>query len=78
MSSEDGSSITLKAESGIPAILVGDDPDRFFVPPYVGSKGWLGIRVAATVDWDEIGDLIRSSYCLIAPKGLARQVAAAT
>jgi predicted DNA-binding protein (MmcQ/YjbR family) len=78
MTSEDGLSITLKAASGIPAILVGDDPARFFVPPYVGSKGWLGIRVDADVDWEEVADLIRSSYCLIAPKRLARHVAAPT
>jgi predicted DNA-binding protein (MmcQ/YjbR family) len=74
MTSEDGSSITLKAARGIPAILVGDDPARFFVPPYVGSKGWLGIRLGVDADWDEIEDLIRSSYRLIAPKRLARQI----
>jgi predicted DNA-binding protein (MmcQ/YjbR family) len=74
MTSEDGSTMTLKAASGIPSILVGDDPTRFFLPPYVGSKGWIGIRLDIDQDWDEIDDLIRSSYRLIAPKRLARLV----
>ena len=28
-------------------------PDRFFVPPYVGGRGWLGVRLDVTVDWDD-------------------------
>jgi predicted DNA-binding protein (MmcQ/YjbR family) len=73
MTSEDGTSMTLKAARGVNAILVGDDPERFFLPKYVGSKGWVGIRLDVEVDWDEIGDLIGESYRLIAPKRLAAQ-----
>jgi hypothetical protein len=71
MTSEDGSSMTCKVDRGVNAILVGDDPDRFFMPKYVASKGWVGIRLDVGHDWDEIGELIRESYRLIAPKRLA-------
>jgi len=55
-------------------VLVGADPDRFFVPPYVGHKGWVGMRLDDDPDWDEVGALVRRSYKLIAPKRLAAQV----
>jgi len=34
-------------------VLVGADPDRFFVPPYVGHKGWVGVRLDPEPDWAE-------------------------
>jgi len=74
MTSEDGTSLTLKAPAGIGAILVGDDPERFFVPAYVGTKGWVGVRLDVEQDWGEIEELLRESYRLIAPKKLAAQV----
>jgi predicted DNA-binding protein (MmcQ/YjbR family) len=74
MTSEDGTSMTLKVDRGVNAILVGDDPDGFFMPKYVASKGWVGISLDADQDWDEIAELIRESYRLIAPKRLAAQV----
>lgn len=63
-----------KAPPGSQEILVGADPARFFVPPYVGSKGWIGIRLDDGPDWDEVAALIRRSYRLIAPQRLARRV----
>jgi predicted DNA-binding protein (MmcQ/YjbR family) len=82
MTSEDWTSMTLKGRPGVQLALVGDDPVRFFVPPYVGSKGWVGIRLQAEGawlehDWDEIADLIQESYRMTAPKRLAEQVTAA-
>jgi predicted DNA-binding protein (MmcQ/YjbR family) len=74
ITSEDGSSMTLKVASGVNAILVGDDPKRFFMPKYVASKGWVGIRLDVDHDWDEVRGLIGESYRLIAPKRLATQV----
>ena len=73
MTSEDGSALTLKVPAGVNAILVGDDPRQFFMPAYVASKGWVGVRLAAVQDWAEIAELIRASYRLIAPKRLAAQ-----
>jgi hypothetical protein len=52
--------------------LVSEDSDRFFVPPYVGGRGWLGVYLdTARVDWAEIDEIVREAYRLIAPKQLA-------
>jgi predicted DNA-binding protein (MmcQ/YjbR family) len=71
MTSEDGSSLTCKAPPGVQQVLVASDPDRFFVPPYVGSKGWVGIRLDPGLDWGELAELAEESYRLIAPKRLS-------
>lgn len=70
----DGSTITLKADVvEREALLAQGDP--FFVPPYVGDKGWLGIRSDhSEADWEEIAELIATSYCLVAPQRLAATV----
>src|SRR5579883_2833752 len=60
-----------KAPPGSQTILVGADPRRFFVPPYVGHKGWVGMRLDSTVDWGEVAELVKRSYRMTAPKKLA-------
>lgn len=65
---DDAVAVWCKAQPGSQAILVGADPKRFFVPPYVGPKGWIGIRLDARVDWKEVATLVERSYRLIAPK----------
>ncbi|HKW52908.1 MAG TPA: MmcQ/YjbR family DNA-binding protein [Stellaceae bacterium] len=60
-----------KAPPGSQAILVGADPERFFVPPYVGHRGWVGMRLGKGVDWREVDVLVTRSYRLTAPKRLA-------
>lgn len=67
-------SVWCKAPRGSQEILVGADPARFFVPPYVGHKGWIGIRLDDGPDWDEVASLVRRSYALIAPKRLAMRL----
>jgi predicted DNA-binding protein (MmcQ/YjbR family) len=67
-------SIWCKAAPGSQAILVGADPELFFVPPYVGSKGWIGMRLDAKPDWNEVATIVRRSYRLTAPKKLAAQI----
>lgn len=67
-------SVWCKAAPGGQAILVGADPELFFVPPYVGSKGWIGMRLDAKPDWDEVATIVRRSYRLTAPKRLAAQI----
>jgi predicted DNA-binding protein (MmcQ/YjbR family) len=76
MTSEDGTSMTMKAPPGVQPILVGSDPERFFVPKYVGPKGWIGVRLdlRRAPDWDELAEMVIESYCLTAPKRLAAQV----
>jgi predicted DNA-binding protein (MmcQ/YjbR family) len=70
----DGSTITLKADPVERQALL-EQGDPFFVPSYVGDKGWLGIRPGdPRTDWEEIAELIATSYCLVAPKRLAARV----
>ena len=65
-------SVWVKAPEGDQAALVTSDPDTFFVPPYVGSKGWVGVHLdGPDGDWDELTELVEDSYRLIAPKRLA-------
>jgi hypothetical protein len=60
------------APEGAQEMLVSSDPDRFFVPPYVGVRGWLGVRLDVPgVDWDQIADLVTEAYRTVAPRKLA-------
>ena len=47
---------------------------RFFVPPYVGQRGWLGVFLDVEVDWDEIAELIDAAYRVVAPKTLVAEI----
>ncbi|HMM42405.1 MAG TPA: MmcQ/YjbR family DNA-binding protein [Thermomicrobiales bacterium] len=58
------------APAGAQAMLVEADPDRFFVPPYVGHRGWLGVRLDVPTDWDEVADLVEDAWRVVAPKRL--------
>jgi hypothetical protein len=60
----------LKAPEGMQRALVDAQPERFYVPKYVGPKGWVGVRMDAATDWAMVDDLVRQSYRLIAPKRL--------
>lgn len=62
------------APAGVQAQLVEEEPDRFFVPPYVGPRGWVGVRLDRAVDWDEIAQIVEDSYRLVAPKRLLTQL----
>jgi hypothetical protein len=55
--------------------LVAMDPARFFVPPYVGGRGWLGVRLDVPADWREISDFVTEAYRLVAPKRLSERLA---
>jgi hypothetical protein len=56
-------------------LLVKDDPDTFFVPAYLGSKGWVAIRLDLDeVDWETVSELARRAYQDIAPKKLAAAI----
>ncbi len=58
------------APAGAQQALVAAEPDRFFVPPYVGPRGWLGVWLDRPVDWDEVADLVAEAYRTVAPKRL--------
>lgn len=60
-----------KAQDGAQEALVGDEPTRFFCPPYVGVNGWVGMWMDGRVSWNEVAGLVEDSYRLVAPKKLA-------
>jgi hypothetical protein len=63
-----------KASPGEQGQLVAEDPERYFVPPYVGPKGWVGLRVdSARIDWTAVKNLLSVAYVLTAPDRLRRQ-----
>jgi hypothetical protein len=59
-----------KAAPANQSLMVRAKPERFFVPPYVGPSGWVGVWLDGAVDWREVADLLRDSYVLVAPKKL--------
>jgi predicted DNA-binding protein (MmcQ/YjbR family) len=69
-----GEGAWVKAPPGAQEILLEAAPERFFRPPYLGHKGWVGIRLDARVDWPEVTALVGRSYRLIAPRKLAALV----
>lgn len=50
--------------------LVKADPEQYFVPPYVGFRGWIGVRLDRGPDWDAVDRIIRDGYVAVAPKKL--------
>jgi len=61
----------LNAEANTQRQFVASDPERFFSPPYVGCKGWIGIRLDRGLDWEVVAQFVREAYLLTAPKRLA-------
>ena len=67
--------VTCKTLPGDNEALIAAQPERFYMPAYVGPRGWVGLRLdLGKVDWDEVAELISGSYCLVAPKRLAALV----
>jgi hypothetical protein len=61
------------AAPGTQQMLVDADPERFFRPPYVGHRGWLGLRLDRSLDWDELAGIAEDAYAEIAPAKLVEQ-----
>jgi hypothetical protein len=68
----------LDAPPGDQELLVGVDPVRFFVPPYQGPFGWIGVRVDLDPDWDEVRELVVDAWRTSAPKALLPRLDAPT
>ena len=58
-----------RACAGVQAEMVETEPERFFRPPYVGHRGWLGVLLAE-VEQDELDAIVREAYRAVAPKTL--------
>jgi len=61
--------VACKVGPGDNAALVRAQPERFYLPAYIGPRGWVGLRLdVGRVDWDEVRELVSKSYRLTAPK----------
>ena len=58
------------APDGMQKMFVEADPERFFVPPYVGHRGWLGLRLDRALDVDELAGILEDAYAEVAPARL--------
>lgn len=66
--------LVFPAPPGAQEELVRSEPDRFFRPPYVGHRGWVGLRLDRDPDRDEVADIVVAAYRQVAPKTLVRQL----
>ncbi|HXA07871.1 MAG TPA: MmcQ/YjbR family DNA-binding protein [Bryobacteraceae bacterium] len=61
--------ISCKVLPGDNAALASSDPKRFYLPAYIGPRGWVALRLdVGEVDWDEVKELVTHSYALVGPK----------
>ena len=70
-----GPAIWCHAPPGVQRALIEHDPARYFLPPYVGPRGWVGVWLDRTIDWEMVADLIEDAYAVVAPKRLIAQLA---
>jgi len=66
--------VWIKAERAEQAMRVKAAPECFFVPPYVGPSGWVGVWLDGVVEWEDIAELLRDGYRLVAPKKLLAEL----
>ncbi len=60
------------APFGAQDAMIATAPDRYFRPPYVGHRGWVGVRLdLPEIDWDEVESVVREAYRTVAPAKLA-------
>ena len=64
------------AGDGVQELLVEAEPERFFRPPYVGGRGWLGVELDKDPDWDEMAMVCEDAYRQVAPKTLIAELEA--
>jgi predicted DNA-binding protein (MmcQ/YjbR family) len=68
-------SVCVKSELGENVDRAGARPDVYYLPAYIGARGWFGMRLdTGAIDWREVQNIVELSYCLAAPKSLARLV----
>jgi hypothetical protein len=68
-------SVCGKTFPGDHTALVASNPKKFYLPAYIGPRGWVGLRLdVGKVDWDEVKELVIGSYLQIAPKTLRSKV----
>jgi hypothetical protein len=58
------------APEGMQQALVEGEPEHYFVPPYVGHRGWVGVRLDRDLDWNDVAGAIEEAYLTVAPRRL--------
>lgn len=58
------------APPGVQDELIRSEPDRYFRPPYVGGRGWVGLRLDQMIDWNEVTSICEEAFRTVAPKKL--------
>lgn len=67
--------VCVKSELGENIDRVRSQPERFYLPAYIGARGWYGLRLdQGPISWSEVEGILERSYCLIAPKSLVATV----
>jgi hypothetical protein len=66
--------LTCPAPPGVQEDMLEVDPERFFRPPYVGHRGWIGLRLDIDPDWDEVARVVEEAYRCVAPVTLVRRL----
>jgi hypothetical protein len=62
------------AAAGAQEQLIAEDPEQFYRPPYVGHRGWIGVRIDLDPDWDEIAEIVRDAYRQVASRRLLAEL----
>jgi hypothetical protein len=62
------------APPGVQEELIAQNPEQYFRPPYVGHRGWIGVRIDRGPDWAEIAEIVRDAYRQVAPKALSAKL----
>jgi predicted DNA-binding protein (MmcQ/YjbR family) len=67
-------SVCCKSELGENVDRASREPERFYLPAYIGPRGWFGLRLdGEAIDWGEVRNLVEMSYRLVAPKSLLKK-----
>ena len=61
------------AEDGVQKMLVDSDPDAYYVPPYVGVAGWIGVRLDKKLPWSQVAALLEAAHAYIGAKAAGRR-----
>jgi hypothetical protein len=62
------------APPGVQEAMVASEPERFFRPPYVGHRGWLGVYLDVPLDWTEVAEIVAEAYRTVAPAKLVAKL----
>jgi hypothetical protein len=62
------------APPGAQEALTSADPEGYFRPPYVGHRGWIGVRLDRALEWERVADAIEEAYRTVAPPRLVAKL----